>query len=407
MASRFGRRIRKGAAGTALAAAAMAALTASQAPGLSAAHRVPSGPEIDGGSPFIDQMPPHGTIPQPDTRETPGSTGDTSGSGAGSVVGTAGIPAIMLQAYEHAQTVLAGSDPGCHLPWQLLAAIGQVESDQAEAGSNINGTTGETLHRILGPVLNGNGYADIPDTDNGSWDGDPVYDRAVGPMQFIPSTWRKWQADGNGDGVKDPSNIFDAALAAGDYLCADGRDLATSGDMRLAILGYNDSTKYLNTVESWYEYFRKGHITQLPAGPLGTGILAPTPGGAGHTGAPSPSASPTGVPSPSASPSHSPQPTVSVSGSLGPVSPSGSPTGSASGSPTGSPSGSPSGSPTGCPTDPASPSPSGSPSDSTTPVPPSVSPTGSASPTPGDPCASESPSPTPTDSLTPSPSVTG
>lgn len=46
-------------------------------------------------------------------------------------------------------------------------------------------------------------------------------------MQFIPSTWSNggpdgtgWGADGNGDGKKDPHNVFDAALAAGGYLCA-------------------------------------------------------------------------------------------------------------------------------------------------------------------------------------------
>ena len=48
-------------------------------------------------------------------------------------------------------------------------------------------------------------------------------------MQFIPSTWMIYGADGNGDGIKDPFNIFDAALAAANYLCDAGGDLSTTG----------------------------------------------------------------------------------------------------------------------------------------------------------------------------------
>ncbi|WP_425274969.1 lytic murein transglycosylase [Streptomyces monomycini] len=43
-------------------------------------------------------------------------------------------------------------------------------------------------------------------------------------MQFIPSTWGSWGADGDGDGVKDPNNMFDAALGTARYLCAGDRD---------------------------------------------------------------------------------------------------------------------------------------------------------------------------------------
>ncbi len=383
MASRFGRRIRKGAAGTAVAAAAMAALTASQAPGLAAgaSHQVPPGPEIDGGSPYFTQLPPLGA---PQT----GGQGGSSGSGSGTTVapaGGAGIPAVVLAAYRRAEATLSRTQPDCHLPWQLLAAIGQVESGQAERGDVT--PAGTTVHRILGPVLDGNGFADIPDTDNGRWDGDPVHDRAVGPMQFIPSTWAKWQADGNGDGVKDPNNVFDAALAAGDYLCAAGGDLAVPADMRRAILGYNHSDAYLRTVESWYEYFLKG-VHEIPGDASGTGILAP-----GGAGTPGPSGSPT--PHPSAKPSHSPLPVVSVTGTISPVSGSPSPTG---------------GSPTGCPT----PTTPGTPTGTTSP--PATGPGSTASPTPSDPCGStpptqpppptsSSPAPTPSDTSAPATSA--
>lgn len=124
----------------------------------------------------------------------------------------------MLAAYRRAEQAVGASDPRCGLRWQLLAAIGKVESGQARGGQV--DAAGTTLRPILGPVLDGNGFANISDTDGGAYDGDARYDRAVGPMQFIPSTWAAWGQDGNGDGKRDPGNVYDAALAAGRYLCS-------------------------------------------------------------------------------------------------------------------------------------------------------------------------------------------
>ncbi|MFD0649545.1 lytic transglycosylase domain-containing protein [Streptomyces malaysiensis subsp. malaysiensis] len=138
---------------------------------------------------------------------------------------------------------------------------------------------GTTVSPILGPVLNGDGFALIKDTDGGAYDGDSTHDRAVGPMQFIPSTWASWGRDGNGDGERDPNNIYDAALAAGSYLCADGRDLSVKADLDRAILGYNHSQEYLNTVLSWFEYYKRG-IHEVPDG---TGVL-PSGDGSGGSG---------------------------------------------------------------------------------------------------------------------------
>ncbi|MFC8501623.1 lytic murein transglycosylase [Pedococcus sp. NPDC057267] len=158
--------------------------------------------------------------------------------------GTAvGVGADLWAAYRSA----AGAVPvSCHLDPRLLAAIGQVES------GSLAGRTLDSHHRavppVLGPVLDGNGYARIPDTDHGRWDGDPVWDRAVGPMQFIPSTWARWGVDANGDGVADPQEIEDASLSAADYLCAGGRDLSQPADLQAAILSYNHSASYLATV---------------------------------------------------------------------------------------------------------------------------------------------------------------
>lgn len=269
-ARRYGRKLRRTAAGTAVAAAAMAALSASQAPGfLPVAHAAtqgdrtvqpPPGPQIDGGSPYITELPPLGTQPGGPGVPTPGGTPGVDSPAVPAGGGT--LPATVLDAYQRAQAALALSDPGCHLPWQLLAAIGQVESGQARGGEvDSNGTT---YKPILGPVLDGNGFANISDTDGGAYDGDALHDRAVGPMQFIPSTWRTWGADGNGDGVKNPNNVYDAALAAAHYLCADGRDLAVPHDRDRAILGYNHSQAYLRLVTTWYEHFMNGGAVAVP-----------------------------------------------------------------------------------------------------------------------------------------------
>ncbi|WP_344366045.1 lytic transglycosylase domain-containing protein, partial [Streptomyces gobitricini] len=269
---------------TAAAVAAMAALTASQAPG-SVRPPVPAAeePEVGGTSRSVvgrspddgayhTELPPL-TSPTPPRAPRPG--GVPPAGRAGPADAHAGIPATVLAAYRRAEAAVARTDPGCRLPWQLLAAIGKVESGQARGGRvDAHGTT---LEPILGPVLDGRGFARITDTDDGAYDGDTVYDRAVGPMQFIPSTWARWGADGNGDGRRDPGNVHDAALAAGHYLCAGERTLTVRADLDRAVLGYNHSGAYLRTVLAWLAFYQRG---AHPV-PDTTGVLPVSPG-AGH-----------------------------------------------------------------------------------------------------------------------------
>ncbi|MFE6525615.1 lytic transglycosylase domain-containing protein [Streptomyces sp. NPDC057794] len=291
MAAQFGRRLRKGAATTAVAAVAVAALSASQAPGVNdhgrqtAADATPS-PDVSasdgsatGNSPYYTDLPPlKSPNPSPSTGPSPSGQGETE----------AGIPATVLDAYKKAEASLRESKPGCNLPWQLLAAIGRVESGQARGGRV--DAEGTTIGKILGPQLDGNGFALIKDTDNGAYDGNSAYDQAVGPMQFIPSTWAWAGRDGNADGKKDPNNIYDAALAAGHYLCRNGWDLSDQDDLDKAILSYNNSREYLNLVMRWLEYYRKG-THEVPDG---TGTLPGnrSDGGSGASSDPSTPATP-------------------------------------------------------------------------------------------------------------------
>ncbi len=140
--------------------------------------------------------------------------------------GYLGIPARALDAYLRATALMEVTDPACRLPWWALAAIGRTESGHGTYGGAVPGADGTTLPLILGPVLDGtNRTKRITDTDLGLLDGDPVLDRAVGPMQFIPSTWLRNGVDASGDGRADPNNLYDAAFTAGRYLCRAAGDL--------------------------------------------------------------------------------------------------------------------------------------------------------------------------------------
>jgi Transglycosylase SLT domain len=97
------------------------------------------------------------------------------------------------------------------LSWTVLAAIGQIESAD---GAN------------MGPSSAG----------------------ALGPMQFLPSTWAQWGIDAFGQtGPPDVMNPYDAVPSAARLLCADG---AAAGGRSLynAIFDYNHADWYVNEV---------------------------------------------------------------------------------------------------------------------------------------------------------------
>ena len=161
-----------------------------------------------------------------------------------------GIGTVALGAYASASVRLGREQPKCHVGWTTLAGIGAIESGHGTNGGSRVRADGTTTRPIIGPALDGTaGTGRIPsDEQSERWHGDTDWDHAVGPMQFIPSTWRRWGSDGNDDGQADPNNIIDAAYSAGRYLCASGRDLRTSEDWTQAIFSYNHSEEYVRNV---------------------------------------------------------------------------------------------------------------------------------------------------------------
>jgi Transglycosylase SLT domain len=158
------------------------------------------------------------------------------------------IPVVAIQAYGYAELALANTQPACHLHWTTLAGIGKVESNHGQANATLS-PDGMVRPTITGPPLDGHdGRIQLSDTDRGLLDNDTTWDRAVGPMQFIPLTWRAWAVDADGDGQADPNDINDAALAAGRYLCANGRDLSTADGWWQAVLSYNALRTYAQDV---------------------------------------------------------------------------------------------------------------------------------------------------------------
>jgi membrane-bound lytic murein transglycosylase B len=260
----------------ALFIAALLALT-----GAAGAYLVPEGTPVDRARPAAqDSAAPQDVGAVPSTTASGPTTVPTAGPGViapsvtvpslspGNPVGVAGtrpanalngwaqhmaslvdVPLVALQAYGYAELVVAHTTSSCHLSWTTLAAIGKVESNHGSFNGSTLYPDGQALPEVVGPPLDGKGGRQpVTDTDQGQLDHDTTWDHAVGPMQFIPSTWRSQAVDADNDGIRNPNDIDDAALAAANYLCSNGRDLNTPQGWREAIAAYNVPESYRQLV---------------------------------------------------------------------------------------------------------------------------------------------------------------
>ncbi|MFC6014110.1 lytic transglycosylase domain-containing protein [Nocardia lasii] len=201
-------------------------------------------------APIPDDMPPGPGVPLPAIDvDAPGRASAQLADWADEQSGAVGIEPVALQAYGYAAAVLAKSKPDCGIAWTTIAGIASVESAHGtHRGAGID-AAGNVRPPIIGVALDGtNNNAEIRDTDKGRLDNDTTYDRAVGPLQFIPETWQRWGVDANGDGVIDPQNIDDAALTAARYLCTRGGNLTSADGWQRALFAYNQSNKYMHVV---------------------------------------------------------------------------------------------------------------------------------------------------------------
>ncbi|SDL04065.1 Transglycosylase SLT domain-containing protein [Glycomyces sambucus] len=178
----------------------------------------------DAGRPAeTDPIEEVGTASPGDDATTPAGATDLDSWAQG--LAPLGIPERALVAYGRAELVSAVENPGCHLSWTTLAGIGATETTHGTTNGNRIQADGTTVTPIRG-----SGYDEM------------------GPMQFLPSTWEAWKADGDKDGLFNPDDIDDAVTAAANYLCHGGRDLTTPAGWQAAVHSYNPRDDYVQKV---------------------------------------------------------------------------------------------------------------------------------------------------------------
>ncbi len=163
------------------------------------------------------------------------------------------IPVRAMQAYAAVELAADDDLPACNLRWNTIAGIGSVESAHGTLGGASLDADGAPDRPIIGPALDGtNGTRAIESTpESEQYHGDEEWDHAVGPFQFLTSSWERYGADGDGDGVADPTDIDDAARGAANHLClsVEGveRNLEADGWVP-AVFSYNNSMAYVAKV---------------------------------------------------------------------------------------------------------------------------------------------------------------
>lgn len=214
------------------------------------------------GSPIPEGVPPPAGDPVPpvNTHLSTGRPADQLHGWAAARAPALRIPVTALEAYAYAARVAEVENPNCHLSWTTLAGIGQIESHHGTYNRAALARNGDVRPPIRGVRLDGSGgtlriiesqQADLADDDG--------VVRAMGPMQFIPETWRLYGVDANNDGIVSPDNIDDAALSAAGYLCWRGKDLATPKGWMTALMAYNHSEIYARSVRDWATAYAAGH----------------------------------------------------------------------------------------------------------------------------------------------------
>ena len=208
--------------------------------------------------------------------------------GAFVVIGVLGLPLLNVAAgaYESPVDIPGASrrvtdtyrrwDGACPgLRWELLAGIGWVESAHGTAGGAAVDEDGRVEPPIFGAELDGVGGAALPiGRWRGQWGLTGDWQRALGPMQILPSTFAAWAVDGEPDGILDPHDIDDAVATAAAYLCGPDHAIA---DERAALLRYNRSERYVTDVLRYADSLADGDLV------VGKGWQCPIAGSVSFT----------------------------------------------------------------------------------------------------------------------------
>ncbi|WP_235926067.1 lytic transglycosylase domain-containing protein [Actinokineospora pegani] len=239
------------------AAAALAVLA--MGAGAAVFVRVTADPEPPKPRPYRFVVPDVAVHPGATAPDAPPAAGPDRAAWVAVMADKTDMPARTVEAYLRAEDRAKVDAPTCKLTWVTLAGVGRVESHHGLYNGTKVTPTGDLSKPIVGVPLDGSpGVKAIPDSDQGRLDGDLVWDRAVGSMQFLPTTWARWAQRANGDGQPaNPQNVDDAALTAARYLCASGGDLSTGPGWWKAVLTYNASTKYGRDVFSGADAYVK------------------------------------------------------------------------------------------------------------------------------------------------------
>jgi cell wall-associated NlpC family hydrolase len=138
----------------------------------------------------------------------------TGMAGGPSVLAMSEIPPAYLALY-------MGAAKACpSLPWEVLAGIGEVESDH--------------------------GLSTAPGVHSGA-----NFAGAEGPMQFEPATFTQYAVKADPGAPLSPYDPGDAIYTAAAMLCANGTASGTQAGIRQAVFAFNHSWSYVTDVMSW------------------------------------------------------------------------------------------------------------------------------------------------------------
>ena len=225
----------------------------------------------------------------------------------GGGAGLDGIPVVLIDAVNKAVVKSKEKYPQCTMDTALMLGFARTE---AGGGLRTIAANGDMVPRFIH-----GGNSSSSENDQGVLDGDPLADHAVGAFGSDPGTWVGYKsvhpninpsdyttwtgygrdADGNGDGIRDPNNVYDAALGAIFQVCnnAGAKDLIAWGeDFITALASYVGGSDALSTTET-RECYSQGVVTKRvctewlarkkwdAAAQLRALLLAPRPTGGG------------------------------------------------------------------------------------------------------------------------------